>query len=127
MIVLGIGFMFFIAACDGPTSGFRDAKSNQQIVGDNRFTVYVGDGYAEAIRTNPTFNIRMPTIARDAAVAMQKASGCRVRELAGDAAIVTGRLSCTGPEAPACEVQAVLKGRRGFQVPITGACDRSGG
>ena len=96
------------------------------MVEGSAFTVHLKGGMAEAVRTNTQMAPRIGPLAGRAAIAMQAASGCRVRDIAGDAAVLVARLSCGGTTRPACEVDAVLKGRRGLQEPVVRRCGDAG-
>ena len=125
MIVFLLGCLGFLAACDGPGPGFRGVEAREVSVGANRFSVYVGETHVQAVRRNASWNIALPGIAMDAVVAMQRASGCRIRHIAGDAAVLVGRMHCGG-SPNLCEVDADLRGRRGFVVPLRRACPGEG-
>ena len=111
-----------VTACDAPTSGFRGGEVSRHQIGGAAFTVYVKGGQAQAVRTNRQYAPRVGPLAGQAVVAMQRASGCRVTEVAGDAAVLVGRLSCKAKKWPACDVDALLKGRRGLRVPVRETC-----
>ena len=111
-----------LAACDAPTPGFRGAEVSRHVIEGSAFTVHVTGGLAEAVRTNAQWAPRIGPLAGRAAIAIQRASGCRVTEMAGDAAVLMARLSCSAPVRPACEVEAVLKGRRGYRLPVVRHC-----
>ncbi|MGI3169315.1 hypothetical protein ACRARG_09200 [Pseudooceanicola sp. C21-150M6] len=111
-----------VGGCDAPTPGFGNGAVSRHSVEGSDFTVYVTGDIAESVRTNPQFAPRIGPLAGRGAIAMQMASGCRVTQLAGDAAVLVGRLNCGGRAAPACEVEAVLKGRRGISLPVVRHC-----
>ncbi|WP_375175760.1 hypothetical protein [Pseudooceanicola sp.] len=114
--------LFMLAACDAPTPGFRGAEVSRHVIDGSAFTVHVKGGMAQAVRTNRQFAPRIGPLAGRAAVAMQQASGCRVTRIAGDAAVLVARLSCGKGQGRACEVDAVLAGRRGLRVPVVRHC-----
>lgn len=112
-----------VGACDAPTPGFRGAVVSRHVVDGAAFTVHHKGGQAEAVRTNRQYAPRIGPLAGQAAVAVQQATGCRVTQLAGDAAVLVARLSCGGAPVAACQVDAVLRGRRGVSVPVYRDCD----
>ena len=110
-----------LMACEAPTPGFRGAEVSRHVIEGSSFTVYVKDSTAQAVRTNRQFAPRIGPLAGRASIAMQRASGCRVKSLSGDAAVLVARLSCGGP-IRACDVDADLKGRRGYSLPVLRRC-----
>lgn len=117
--------LILLAACDAATTGLRDVPAVPQQIDGASFAVYRKGDLAQAVRTNRQFAPRIGPLAGQAAVAMQQATGCKVTDLAGDAAVLTGRLDCSGRPRPACDVDAVLKGARGASMPVTRRCTRS--
>lgn len=113
--------LMLLAACDAPTRGFGGAEVSRHTVDGSSFTIHHDGGMAQAVRTNRQL-LPIGTLAGQAAIAMQQATGCRVRDLAGDAAVLVARLNCGKAVAPTCEVDAILKGRRGMQIPVVRRC-----
>ncbi len=111
-----------VAGCDAPTHGFARTAPIQQVVQGSHFNIYHDGNQAQAVRTNVEFAPRIGPLATRAVIAMQQATGCRVSDLAGDAAVLVGRLSCTKKPRPACAVDATLRGQRGYRLPIRHAC-----
>ena len=68
--------------------------SSQQKVGGMAFTVRHHGTEAEAIRTSRHWRPDTETVARNARTAIEAATGCKVKRLDGDAAILTARLTC---------------------------------
>jgi hypothetical protein len=114
--------MLLLAGCAAPTSGFRGAVASEVVIEGSRFQIYRKGDQAQAVRTNRQFAPRIGPLAGRAAVAMQQVTGCRVTDMAGDAAVLVARLSCGGPRVAACQVDAILKGRRGVRVPVVRRC-----
>jgi hypothetical protein len=110
-----------LTACDAPTPGFQGSEVSRHVIEGSSFTVYVKGSTAQAVRTNRQFAPRIGPLAGRAAIAIQQASGCRVTSLSGDAAVLVARLSCAKPVRP-CDVDAELKGRRGFSLPVVRTC-----
>ncbi|MBY6157825.1 hypothetical protein [Pseudooceanicola nitratireducens] len=113
--------ILLLAGCAAPTLGFRGAVVSDHVVEGCRFKVYHSGDQAQAVRINRQFAPRIGPLAGRAAIAMQQGTGCRVTEMAGDAAVLVARLSCGAPH-PSCKVDAVLKGRRGFRLPVVRDC-----
>ena len=104
MILLFGCALILMAGCNGPSPHFRGAEVTRVIVDGARFDVRQRGRLAEAVRTNPQYAPRLGRLGPDARAAMERATGCRVARLAGDAAVTVGRLSCgsdrTIPPAP---------------------------
>jgi hypothetical protein len=63
-------------------------------VDGSTFAVRVKGELAEAVRTNMQYAPRMGPIGDRAARAMAQVSGCTVREVRGDQALILGILDC---------------------------------
>ncbi|EAQ04534.1 lipoprotein, putative [Pseudooceanicola batsensis HTCC2597] len=120
--LIPIFLLILLGACDAAPTGFRGVPPSRHVVEGSQFSVYRKGGLAQAVRTNRQFAPRIGPLAGRAAVAIQQATGCRVTELAGDAAVLVGRLRCDAPVARACEVDAELRGRRGMRLPVVRRC-----
>ncbi len=83
-----------LAACDGPTPYFRGIPTTTVTVEGSTFDIRKKDDLAEAIRTNAEYAPRMGPVARRAEVAIEQATGCRVKSVSGDAAVIVGKLDC---------------------------------
>ena len=64
------------------------------------FDVRVDGTRAEAIRLNSEYAPRLAAVAPRGVYAIEKVSGCRVRKLEGDAALMQAWLDCGGRLAP---------------------------
>ena len=82
--------------CDGPTPHFRGIEARTVTVEGSTFDIRRKGDVAEAIRTNSQYAPRMGPIARRAEIAIEQATGCRVTEVRGDAAVILGKLDCPG-------------------------------
>lgn len=83
-----------LAGCDGPTPHFAGIAPVTVTVDGSTFAVRRRNDLAEAIRTNTEFAPRMGPIAGRAERAIAQATGCRVRDLRGDQAVILARLDC---------------------------------
>ena len=88
-----------LAACSGGSPHFMGIPATTVEVGGSVFAVRVKGDLAEAVRTNPQYAPRMGPIGDRAAQAMEQVSGCKVREVRGDQALILGLLDC--PVTPA--------------------------
>ena len=82
------------AACDGPSPHFMGIEPVRVEVDGSVFAVRVKGRLAEAVRTNVQYAPRMGPIGPRAAEAMRQVSGCEVREIRGDQALILGVLEC---------------------------------
>lgn len=98
-ILAGI-ILLCLAACDIPGPGFRDVPVTRVRVGPSIFDIRVAGLRAEAIRLTPEPAPRLASVAPRGVRAIEAVSGCRVRRLDGDAALMTAWLDCGGERAP---------------------------
>ena len=117
--------MAFVAltqmGCNTPSRDFRGLEAVQITVAGSTFDIRVKGNRAEAIRINTEYAPRLSGIAPKAFVAIEKVSGCRVRRLGGDQALIHATLRCgNAPDAmvplPAsiryeCEVEDIYANR----------------
>lgn len=83
-----------LAACDSPSLAFAGAPATRVSVGGSDFSVRRRGDRAEAIRTSrEAFPSRSGTQAK-ARRAIGIATGCRIKEIGGDASIQLARLDC---------------------------------
>lgn len=87
-----------LGGCATPGHYFRDQPATRVAVHGSVFDVRRRGSLAEALRVNPQYAPRAGPIYDRAAEAMRIATGCPVRWVAGDQAMITGRLDC--PDTP---------------------------
>lgn len=87
-------FILFLCACNRPGPHFRGLAATRVTVDGSVFDVRVRGELAEAQRINTEYAPRLGAIGPRAAKAMADVSGCHVRQVLGDQAIVTGLLEC---------------------------------
>ncbi|MFD0859124.1 hypothetical protein [Roseovarius aquimarinus] len=92
MILLAAAVM--LMACNTPGPGFRGVEAQRISLGGDVFDVRVDGLRAEAMRLNARWAPRLSSAAPNGALAIEKVSGCKVRALDGDAALMTARLDC---------------------------------
>ncbi len=109
--------MLLCSACNTPGPAFRGIEPTRITVGGSTFDVRVDDTRAEAIRLNTQWAPRLGAVAPQGVAAIERVSGCRVRRLDGDAALMTARLDCGQPLTPLprgttydCDVYRVVDG-----------------
>jgi hypothetical protein len=83
-----------LSACDGPSPHFMGIEPVRVEVEGSVFAVRVKGNLAEAVRVNTQYAPRMGPIGTRAAKAMRQVSGCEVREIRGDQALILGVLDC---------------------------------
>lgn len=86
--------MVFLVACDLPTPHFRGIAPVRVSVAGSDFEVRRRGRLAEAIRTNVEYAPRLGRIGVKAEMAIERATGCKVREIRGDAAVILAKLKC---------------------------------
>lgn len=89
-----------LAACNTPSPGFRDVVPVRVTVAPSVFDVRIKGAQAEAIRINSEYAPRMGPVGPRAAIAIEQVSGCKVRRLGGDQAMIRAALDCGGHGAP---------------------------
>lgn len=88
-------FLFlFLSACNSPHPHFRGIAPTTLTVDGSTFDIRVRNNLAEAIRTNAQYAPRLGPIEPRARSAIEMVSGCRVKEMRGDQAQLTGILDC---------------------------------
>ena len=109
--------MLLCGACNTPGPAFRGTEATRITVAGSTFDVRVDGPRAEAIRVNMQWAPRLDAVAPQGVAAIERVSGCRVRKLDGDAALMTARLDCGQPLAPLprgntydCDVYKVVDG-----------------
>ena len=118
----GLFVVALLAGCAAPVDEFRGVPGARASVDGSEFMIYRKGDQAQSVRTNVQYAPQIGPLAGRAAVAMQQVTGCRVKYMAGDAAILVGELSCPATDHPPCEVDAGLKGRRGYRLDVTRRC-----
>ncbi len=83
-----------LTACNTPSPGFQGIEPVRVTVAPSVFDVRVKDGQAEAIRLNAEYAPRMGPIGPRATLAIEQVSGCTVRRLGGDQAMIRASLNC---------------------------------
>ncbi|MFX0543923.1 hypothetical protein ACEWPL_000065 [Roseovarius sp. S1116L3] len=83
-----------LAACNTPGPGFRGVEPVRISLRGDVFDVRVDGVRAEAMRVNQRWAPNLNSVAPNAVAAIEEVSGCRVRKLDGDAALMTARLDC---------------------------------
>ncbi|SEQ12825.1 hypothetical protein [Thalassovita taeanensis] len=125
MLVFVLGLAGLVG-CNTPGPAFQGAPVSQVALGGSVFDVRVKGNRAQAIRVNRQYAPRVGPIGVRAGLAIELVSGCKVRRLDGDQAVLVARLSCGRATAPAvpeqlqyeCEVDDSYLSR-GQQLEVT--------
>lgn len=88
-------------ACGAPGGDFASAPVQRLHLGGGTFDIRVKGRRAEAIRVNPQWAPNLSAVGVPAVLAIERASGCRVDRLTGDAARMEARLDCGAGPLPA--------------------------
>ena len=86
--------LLILSACDGGSPHFMGIEPTRVTIDGSTFAVRVKGDLAEAVRVNMQYAPRMGPIGGRAARAMEQVSGCAVREVRGDQALILGILDC---------------------------------
>ncbi|MFS4581286.1 hypothetical protein [Phaeobacter sp. C3_T13_0] len=87
-----------LAACSSASPHFQRQSVQRIEVGNSIFDVRLRGSLAEAVRVNPQYAPRLGGIRHRAKQAMELASGCSVRNVLGDQALLVGQLDCASRE-----------------------------
>ncbi len=93
-VALFIVLTVLLSACAGGSPHFMGTPPTRVEVDGSVFAVRVKGRLVEAVRINPQYAPRMGPIGERAAIAMEQVSGCAVREIRGDQALILGILDC---------------------------------
>ena len=93
-IILVAALALALAGCNEPGPGFRGVPATRVTEGGSTFDVRVSGTRAEAVRINMQWAPNLDAVAPQARAAIERVSGCRVRRLGGDQALVVAYLDC---------------------------------
>ncbi len=111
-LLLGF-FILCVAGCNTPGAEFRGIDPVRISIGQSVFDIRVEGLRAQAIRVNAEIAPRLASVAPRGVLAIERVSGCRVRRLTGDQAVMLARLDCGGSLPP-------LPGPKGYDCVIEG-------
>lgn len=89
-----------VGGCNTPGPAFRGIDPVRITVRGDVFDVRVDGLRAQAMRLNTRWAPRLSAVAPQGVAAIEQVSGCRVRKMDGDAALMTARLDCGQQLAP---------------------------
>ena len=90
LIVAALGLI----ACDTPGPEYRGIDPVRVSLRGDVYDVRIDGVRAQAMRLNARLAPRLASAAPSGVLAIERVSGCRVRKLYGDAALMTARLDC---------------------------------
>ncbi|MEP2717578.1 hypothetical protein [Pseudophaeobacter sp.] len=95
-----IGGLLFctVSSCSDSHSHFAGAEVTRVTVAGSTFDIRLRGNLAEAARINPQYAPRLGPLQAQAAAAMARVSGCDVKGVLGDQALMTGVLDCPDQE-----------------------------
>lgn len=91
---VAISLIVLLTACVGQQGYFAGTQVTRVSVGQSVFDIRLRGNLAEAIRVNPQYAPRLGVLRQHAALAMAQVSGCDVKGVLGDQAVMTGVLDC---------------------------------
>lgn len=94
---------YSLGACDSPSVAFMGATKTIVVIENSTFSVHRRDDQVEVYRTSFEMLPVREQVLRRAALAIEQATGCAVKNgsLAGDQALIKASLACHGQtEAP---------------------------
>lgn len=97
--------MVLLAACDTPSRAYQGVPASRVSVDTSVFDIRVKDNRAEAIRVNAEWAPSLKSIEPRAVAAIEQASGCKVKRLRGDQAMMIADLKCKGAQVPPASVK----------------------
>jgi hypothetical protein len=86
--------LILLCACDTPSPDFWGVEATRVMVQGTTFDVRIKDRKAEAIRLNAEPRPRWMVIGAKAGLAIERVSGCKIKKLGGDPAVVLAKLKC---------------------------------
>lgn len=115
-----------LTACNAGGSGFRGVPPAQQEVAQSRFLLRTRGPVTEVTRVSPEFLPRFEDVARKAAVAVHRETGCVARWIVGDPAVLTIGSDCAGrpaPPMPKARPRLICDATDGYYSRATGLLD----
>lgn len=106
--------LLILSGCDAPGPEFAGLPAQRLLVGQSVFDVRLKGDIAQAIRLNSEWAPRPEAVWPRAFIAIEEASGCKVRRMEGDQVVIIARLACKGsgpalsrPSAYRCELSVL--------------------
>ncbi len=97
--------MVLLVACDTPSRAYKGVPASRVSVDTSVFDIRIKDNRAEAIRVNVEWAPSSKSVETRAVAAIEKVSGCKVKRLRGDQAMMIADLKCIGSHLPPAPVQ----------------------
>lgn len=89
-----LAIVLILAGCDSPSLAFQDVPARSVTIEDSTFSVRVKDDRAEAMRVSREWLPRESVVMQRASRAIANVSGCDIKKMDGDQAIIRARLNC---------------------------------
>ena len=90
-----------VAGCNTPGAGVMGVPAQRISVDGSTFDVRQDGDVAQALRINHQWPARRDVVFPRAAAAIRAVTGCKVRRMTGDVAMIRASLSCADRAAPA--------------------------
>ena len=97
--------VLLLAACDTPSRAYKGVPASRVSVDESVFDIRINENRAEAIRINAEWAPSLKAIEPRAVAAIEQASGCKVKRLRGDQAMMIADLKCKGAPVPPAPVK----------------------
>jgi|GEM_PF-2061559 len=91
--------MMVLTACDSPSPAMRATRNATVDVGGMTFGVHWNETEAEIYRTGWAKRNQWASIPANAEIAVKQVTGCAVKSMDGDPALMTARLDCRSQTA----------------------------
>lgn len=106
--------LLILSGCDAPGPEFAGLPAQRLVVGQSVFDVRLKGDTAQAIRLNSQWAPRPESVWPRALIAIEEASGCKLRRMEGDQVVIIARLACddaasalSRPRAYRCELSVL--------------------
>ena len=94
-----------LTGCDTPSRAYNSVPLSRVSVDGSVFEIRTNENRAEAIRVNAEWAPSLKSIEPRAVAAIEQASGCKVKRLRGDQAMMIADLKCKGASLPPAPVR----------------------
>ena len=94
-----VAVVMLVGACDSPSPAMRASRNATVDVGGMTFGVHWTDTEAAIYRTGWAKRSAWANVPVNAELAVRQVTGCNVKSMDGDPALMTARLDCSGHTA----------------------------
>ena len=97
---MALAALTLLAGCNTPGAGFMGVPAQRITVDGSTFDVRQDGDVAQALRVNHQWPARRDVVFPRAGAAIRAVTGCKVRRMTGDVAMIRASLSCAGQASP---------------------------